>query len=83
MKLETVRAGSTTDYVDRQYIGNLGKIENGIVSVNAYGIVGQLTFPTFSRYSNPSTQSRRCVPNEVAIGAKNVVKRSASKLSWF
>jgi len=43
MKLETKK--STTDYVDRQYIGNLGKIENGIVSVNAYGIVGQLTFP--------------------------------------
>jgi SRSO17 transposase len=39
------KKGRTTDYVDRQYIGNLGKIDNGIVSVNAYGIVGQLTFP--------------------------------------
>src|SRR5690242_16139241 len=31
------KKGKTTDYVARQYIGNLGKIENGIVSVNAYG----------------------------------------------
>jgi len=29
------KKGKTTDYVKRQYIGNLGKIENGIVSVNA------------------------------------------------
>lgn len=39
------KKGSTTDYVARQYIGNLGKIENGIVSVNAYSVVEQLTFP--------------------------------------
>ncbi|NJK53048.1 MAG: hypothetical protein HC936_09930 [Leptolyngbyaceae cyanobacterium SU_3_3] len=32
---------SITDYVARQYIGNLGKIESGIVSVKAYGIGGQ------------------------------------------
>ena len=34
-----------TDYVTRQYIGNLGKIENGIVSVNAYGVVDGITYP--------------------------------------
>lgn len=39
------KKGSTTDYVARQYIGNLGKIENGIVSVNAHSVVEQLTFP--------------------------------------
>jgi len=27
--------GQHTDYVKRQYIGNLGKIENGIVAVTA------------------------------------------------
>ena len=31
------KKGNTTDYVKRQYIGNLGKVENGIVSVTAYG----------------------------------------------
>jgi len=31
--------GQHTDYVKRQYIGNLGKIENGIVAVTAYGLI--------------------------------------------
>jgi SRSO17 transposase len=33
------KKGKTTDYVRRQYTGNLGKVENGIVSVNAYGLI--------------------------------------------
>ena len=28
-----------------QYIGNLGKTENGIVSVNAYGVLDGILFP--------------------------------------
>lgn len=47
------KKGNTTDYVARQYIGNLGKIENGIVSVNAYGIVEQLTFPLLFKVFKP------------------------------
>lgn len=47
------KKGRTTDYVDRQYIGNLGKIENGIVSVNAYGIFRQLTFPLLFKVFKP------------------------------
>jgi SRSO17 transposase len=39
------KKGTTTDYVARQYIGNVGKIENGIVSVNAYGVLDTITFP--------------------------------------
>jgi SRSO17 transposase len=39
------KKGKTTDYVKRQYIGNLGKIDNGIVSVNAYGYCEGMTFP--------------------------------------
>lgn len=39
------KKGKTTDYVARQYIGNLGKIENGLVSVNAYGVLNEITFP--------------------------------------
>ena len=39
------KKGKTTDYVTRQYIGNLGKIENGLVSVNAYGVLDGITFP--------------------------------------
>jgi SRSO17 transposase len=34
------KKGDKTDYVKRQYIGNLGKVENGIVAVTAveYGL---------------------------------------------
>ena len=31
------KQGKSTDYVKRQYIGNLGKIENGIVVVTVWG----------------------------------------------
>ena len=37
----------------RLYIGNLGKIENGIVSVNAYGIAEQLSFPLLFKVFKP------------------------------
>ena len=45
------KKGKSTDYVKRQYIGNLGKIENGIVAVTAYGLIDGMTFPlTFEIY---------------------------------
>jgi SRSO17 transposase len=47
------KKGNTTDYVARQYIGNIGKIENGIVSVNAYGVARQLTFPLLFKVFKP------------------------------
>ncbi len=47
------KKGKTTDYVDRQYIGKLGKIDNGIVSVNAYGIAGQFTFSLLFKVFKP------------------------------
>ncbi len=40
------KKGSTTDYVKRQYIGNLEKIENGIVAVTAYGLLGGMKIPS-------------------------------------
>jgi len=43
--------GSSTDYVKRQYIGNVGKKENGIVAVTAYGLVDGMILPlTFEVY---------------------------------
>ena len=39
------KKGESTDYVKRQYIGNLGKIETGIVAVTAYGYLEGITFP--------------------------------------
>jgi SRSO17 transposase len=47
------KKGQATDYVARQYIGNLGKIENGIVSVNAYGVLDGITFPLIFKIFKP------------------------------
>ncbi|AVP89851.1 IS701 family transposase [Synechocystis sp. PCC 6803] len=47
------KKGKTTDYVKRQYIENLGKIESGIVSVNAYGYCDGVTFPLESKVFKP------------------------------
>lgn len=38
------KKGHTTDYISHHYIGNLGKLEHGMVSFNAYGILDQITF---------------------------------------
>lgn len=43
------KKGHTTDYTARQYIGNLGKLENGLVSVNAYGVLDNITFPLLTK----------------------------------
>ncbi len=47
------KKGKKTDYVKRQYIGNLGKVENGIVSVNVYGYGNGVTFPLKSKVYKP------------------------------
>lgn len=50
------KKGHTTDDVAHQYIGNLGKLANGIVSVNAYGILDQITFPLLFKVFKPRTR---------------------------
>ncbi len=47
------KKGKKTDYVNRQYLGNMGKIENGIVSVNAYGHYQGMTFPLKFKFFKP------------------------------
>ncbi|MBN8560155.1 MAG: transposase [Leptolyngbya sp. UWPOB_LEPTO1] len=39
------KKGNSTDYVKRQYIGNVGKRENGIVAVTAYGLFKGMILP--------------------------------------
>ncbi len=39
-----VKKSKATDYVSKQYISNLEKIARGIVSVNAYALVGGITY---------------------------------------
>jgi SRSO17 transposase len=50
------KKGKTTDYVAHQYIRNLGKLANGIVSVNAYGILDHITFPLLFKVFKPKTR---------------------------
>jgi SRSO17 transposase len=47
------KKGQNTDYVKRQYIGNLGKIENSIVAVTAYGVVDNVTLPLLFEVYKP------------------------------
>jgi SRSO17 transposase len=47
------KKGTTTDYVKRQYIGNLGKVENGVVAVTAYGVFCGMTFPLLFEVYKP------------------------------
>ena len=47
------KKGTTTDYVAHQYIGNVHGLANGIVSVNAYGVLGTTTFPLACHFYKP------------------------------
>lgn len=50
------KKGKATDYVARQYIGNLGKTETGIVAVNAYGVVNGITIPLLFKIFKPRSR---------------------------
>jgi SRSO17 transposase len=47
------KKGTKTDYVARQYLGSVGKIDRGIVSVNAYGVYKDITFPLICKVFKP------------------------------
>ncbi len=49
------KKGKKTDYVARQDLGSIGKIDNGIVSVNAYGVYQNITFPLIFKVFKPRT----------------------------
>lgn len=53
------KKGRSTDYVKRQYIGNLGKVENGIVSVDAYGVIDNITFPLTFEVFKPKARLKK------------------------
>ena len=50
------KKGQTTDYAASQYIGNLHTLANGVVSVNAYGVLETTTFPLLFRVFKPQTR---------------------------
>ena len=50
------KQGHTTDYAASQYLGGLHRIEQGIVSVNAYGVLDHVTFPLAFALYKPKTR---------------------------
>jgi SRSO17 transposase len=47
------KKGRSTEYVSRQYLGKLGKIDNGIVAVTAWGLIDNITFPLMFEIYKP------------------------------
>lgn len=47
------KKGNKTDYVGRQYIGSVVKIDRGIVSVNAYGVYDNISFSLIFKVFKP------------------------------
>jgi SRSO17 transposase len=56
------KKGKTTDYTAHQYIGNVHTLTNGVVSVNAYGVLDSVAFPLAYRLYKPR---RRLKPGDV------------------
>lgn len=50
-----VNKGTTTNYVERQYIGNIGKLENCIVAMTVYELINSVPLPL----TNESLQTKR------------------------
>lgn len=53
------KKGKKTDYVARQYLGSVGKIDNGIVSVNAYGVYKNIIFPLLFKVFKPEGRLKK------------------------
>jgi SRSO17 transposase len=51
-----VKKGETTDYAAKQYIGNVGKTAPGMVSVNAYAVVDDITYALLFRIYKPKSR---------------------------
>ncbi|MBD2577132.1 IS701 family transposase [Oscillatoria sp. FACHB-1406] len=75
------KKGNSTDYTARQYLGKLGKIDRGMVSVVIYGVLEGITFPILfeiykpkktlkaeDRYQTKTEIAARLVREIVALG---------------
>lgn len=56
------KKGKKTDYVARQYLGKVGKVEQGIVAVVVYGVWEGITFPIIFEVYKPKS---RLLPGDV------------------
>lgn len=72
------KKGKTTDYVKRQYIGNLGKIENGIVAVTAFGVIENITFPITFEIFKPKDRLKE-IEVEKEINGEKIKQKEEHK----
>ena len=70
------KKGASTDYVQRQWIGNLGKVENGIVAVTAYAVVRDMTIPLTFEVFKPESRLKdgEIYQTKTEIAAKMVAE---------
>jgi len=84
---EIKKQGHTTDYVKRQYIGNLGKTENGIVAVTAYGYVEGITLPLLFEVYKPKErlkdEDKYLTKPEIAASMIKSYKQGDLRLIWY
>ena len=52
------KKGTTTDYVSRQYLGSLGKVDNGLVTVHVVALLDGITFPLLWKVFKPKSRLR-------------------------
>lgn len=71
------KKGHHTDYVKRQYIGNLGKIENGIVAVTAYAVIESVTLPLLFEVYKPK---ERLKPDDTYRSKPEIAARMIREL---
>jgi len=87
MKVEMSKKEKTTDYVAKQYIGNIGQTANGIVSVNAYAVVDKLTYPLLFKICKPNhgssrrrPETNRSLPSRNSTGSQSI---RLPEVGWF
>jgi SRSO17 transposase len=79
------KKGKKTDYVSRQYIGNLGEFEQGIVAVTAYGVIAGMTvmldFEVYKPKSRLKKGESECSKPQLAAQMLRELKNRGFKFS--
>ena len=74
------KKGQSTDYVSPQYLGSLGKVDNGLVTVHVVALLAQVTFPLLFEAFKPE---KRLKPGERHRSKVKVARASLDEVaSW-
>ncbi len=67
------KKGKKTDYVARQYLGSVGKVEQCLVSVNAYGVYQNITFPLSFKVYKPKKRLQPSDQYQTKVELANLI----------